>query len=577
MAKAWRFHPQRPDVRDVLARALGVSPVLAQLLANRGIVDPTEARAFLRPSLDTLADPFLLPDMDRAVERVQRAIKDKEPIVVHGDYDVDGLTGTALLLNFFRIAGVEAGFHIPHRVTDGYSLSLGTIEKLRAKGTKVLITVDCGTSDTEEISFAQRNGIDVVVTDHHEPPATLPRPCALVNPKLPGSCYPHPNICGSAVAFKLAWALAQGLSNGKRVSERFREFLMDSLGYVALGTVADVVPLVGESRAIVAYGLESLRHSKAPGVRALLAKARVDQGPLTATHVAFRIAPRLNAGGRVGDASLGVELLTCTDPARAEEIVETLEVANRERQRIEAEIVEDARAVIDARGYHRDPVIVVGREGWHGGVVGIVASKLVEAYHRPAIVLSLNDGKTRGSARSCGGFHLFEALQHCADLFESFGGHAQAAGVTMSASKVDDLRARINAYATVVAPGADYSEGVMVDSELPLSSIGRPLVDELAMLAPHGAGNPAPVFASTQLRMAGPPRLMGKKGEHMNINVLQGGVSLRAVGFGMGDRVPDLMQAREGCDAAYSLELNDWQGRQSIELHLKDIRPSGGA
>lgn len=577
MAKVWRLQPQRPDVRDVLSRALGVSPILAQLLANRGIVDPTEAWAFLRPSLDSLADPFLIPDIERAVERVQRAIKDREPIVVHGDYDVDGLTGTALLLNFFRIAGVEVGFHIPHRVTDGYSLSLDTMKKLHERGTRVVITVDCGTSDHEEIAFAQRNGIDVVVTDHHEPPATLPEAYALVNPKRPESRYPNQNICGSAVAFKFAWALAQRLSNGKKVSEKFRHFLTDALGYVALGTIADVVPLVGENRAIVAYGLESLRHSKAPGVRTLLAKTRPDGGTLSPEHVAFRIAPRLNAGGRVGDATLGLELLTTTDPARAEEIVEALETANRERQRIEATIFEEARAIIEAKGYHRDAVIVVGREGWHGGVIGIVASKLLETYHRPTIVLSLHDGKSRGSGRSCGGFNLHAALEHCKDLFVSYGGHPHAGGVTMCASKVDDLRARINAHAAVVSPDADFADTVAVEAELPLSSIDRPLVDELARLAPHGAGNPTPIFASRRLRMAGPPRLMGKKGEHMNLTVLQGGVSLRAVGFGMGQRVPELMQLSGECDVAYSIELNDWQGRQSIELHLKDIRPAGDA
>lgn len=571
MTKQWRFHPQRPDVRDLLSRALGISPILAQLLANRGITEVAEARTFLRPTLDALADPFLLPDMDRAVERLQRAVRDNEPIVVHGDYDVDGITGTALLINFFRVVGREVGYHIPHRVEDGYSLSLGTVEKLRERGTKVLVTVDCGSSDVEEISFAQRNGIDVIVTDHHDTPAVLPEPCALVNPKRPGSRYPNTTICGSAVAFKLAWALAQGLSNGKKVSEPFRRFLTDALGYVALGTVADVVPLVGENRAIVSFGLEALGHSKAPGVRAILKSARVEGGPLLANHVAFRIAPRINAGGRVGDASLGVELLTATDPARAEEICGKLEAANRERQRIEAEIVQDAREMIESRGYDRDPIIVVGREGWHGGVVGIVASKIVDMYHRPAVVFSLLDGKTRGSARSIAGFHLVDALSQCSELLTSYGGHAMAAGMSMEADRLDALRVKLNEVAAKAFAGQEQAEAVHVDSELPLSSIGPMLADELDLLGPHGAGNPAPVFASTQLRMSGPPRLMGKKGEHMNVNVLQGGVSIRAVGFGMGERVPELMRS-EGCDVAYSVERNEWNGRKNIELHIKDIR-----
>ncbi len=573
MTKQWRFHPQRPDVRDLLSRALGVSPILAQLLANRGITEVAEARTFLRPTLDALADPFLLPDMDRAVERLQRALRDKEPIVIHGDYDVDGITGTALLINFFRLTGHEVGYHIPHRVEDGYSLSLSTVEKLRERGTKLLITVDCGSSDVEEISFAQRNGMDVIVTDHHETPAVLPEPCALVNPKRPGSRYPNTSICGSAVAFKLAWALAQGLSHGKKVSEPFRRFLTDALGYVALGTIADVVPLVGENRAIVSFGLEALGHSKAPGVQAILKSARVEGGPLLANHVAFRIAPRINAGGRVGDASLGVELLTATDPARAEEICGKLEAANRERQRIEAEIVQDAHEMIEARGYKNDPIIVVGREGWHGGVVGIVASKIVEAYHKPAVVFSLLDGKTRGSARSVPGFHLVDALSQCSELLTSYGGHALAAGMSMEAGNLDALRAKLNEVAAKAFEGQDTTEAVHVDSELPLSSIGPSLVQELDLLAPHGAGNPAPVFASTQLKMSGPPRLMGKKGEHMNVQVLQGGVSIRAVGFGMGERVPELMRS-EGCDVAYSVERNDWNGRTNIELHIKDIRVS---
>jgi single-stranded-DNA-specific exonuclease len=336
----WRVATADPALVAVLARGLGLSPLLAQLLVNRGVRDLPAARRFLQPSLDGLHDPARLPGLPAAVERLRRALRDRERIVIYGDYDVDGVTGTALLHRALRLHGGEPECYIPHRVEEGYGLCLGAVERLAASGPGLLITVDCGTSDTEEVRRAKALGFDVIVTDHHEPPDVLPEPLALVNPKAPGSTYPDRDITGAGVAFKVAWALLQAMPEAARRAPEVQEFLLEAMALAALGTVADVAPLVGENRVFVAYGLGAMRHSRNPGLRALLARSGVDERePIQASHLAFRLGPRLNAGGRLGSARPSLQLFLCADPAEAEAIAESLDKANTDRQRVEARIL----------------------------------------------------------------------------------------------------------------------------------------------------------------------------------------------------------------------------------------------
>ncbi len=583
--REWVLRPGNPDAARRLALDLGLHPVTAQILVARGHTDAARARAFLRPDLNGILAPGDLPDIDRAVERINRALRNGEKIVIWGDYDVDGLTSTTILLNLFRFLGRDVRpdgqvrFHIPHRVEEGYGLGIPAIERFARDGVTLLVTCDCGTCDHEEIARAAELGIDVVVTDHHEPDDRLPPAHAIVNPKLPGSRYAFPGICGAGIAFKVAWAMGQSLSKATRVSDAFRDFLLDSLALVALGTVADVAPLVEENRILVAYGLialrESLRHERSPGVRALLESVGLDpKSPVTPAHVGFRVGPRLNACGRMDHARLGVELLTGRDPDRIAEIVRHLEKVNRQRQETEKAIHAEARERVEREcDLDRERVIVLAGQGWHTGVVGIVASKIVEEFHRPAILIGLRGERGRGSGRSISGFNLHQALAACRGTMIGFGGHAMAAGMEVEAGSVEHLRREINAYARDAVAESDLVPRLSIDAEVPLESLGRELARELEMLGPHGMGNPKPVLATRGLRVAGEPKLMGKSQDHLSFMVTQGTMSFKAVGFGMANRFTLAALGRQqGVRVAYSLEVNEWQGRESVELMLKDVQ-----
>jgi single-stranded-DNA-specific exonuclease len=566
--------PADPARAAVLARGLGLSPLLAQLLVNRGLRDLPAARRFLQPSLEGLHDPARLPGLPAAVERLRRALRDRERIVIYGDYDVDGVTGTAILHRALRLQGAEPECYIPHRIEDGYGLSLPAIERLAASGPGLLVTVDCGTSDVEEVRRAKALGLDVIVTDHHEPPDVLPESLALVNPKAPGATYPDRDITGAGVAFKVAWALLQAMPASAMRGPEVQAFLLEAMALAALGTVADVAPLVGENRVFAAYGLGAMRHTRNPGLRALLERSGIDlREPIQAAHLAFRLAPRLNAGGRLGSARPSLQLFLCADPAEAASIAESLDKANSDRQRVEARILEEARErVAREHDLATDRALVLADDRWHPGVVGIVAARLVEEFRRPVLLLALAGGRGRGSGRSVPGFPLHEALARCREHLAGCGGHAMAAGLEIEAGRVPAFRERLLALAAEAFPSALPAPVLDIEAEVSLGQLTLPVAKELDRLGPHGVGNAAPVLAARGVRIAGEPRRMGKTGSHVSFMAHQDGASVRAVWWGAADAMEKRLGDARRCDVAFVPGVNAWAGSETVELVVRDLR-----
>lgn len=571
--KQWVLRDCDERERDALVASLGVSPILARLLCNRGLGRVELARDFLAPDLSRLHDPGALPDIEKAVWRLRRAIGNQERILIYGDYDADGVTATSLLIQLLRMLGVQPLHHIPNRVEEGYGLHAEAVEAAAAQGVKLILTVDCGTSAAAEVELARKLGIDVIVTDHHEPSHTVPRACAVVNPKLTGALYPFRDLSGVGVAFKLAWALAQSFTPGRRVTDEFRRFLLDAIGLVAMGTVADVVPLVGENRVFTIFGLEALRRTSHPGISALVRQAGLGDRPLTPRDIAFGVGPRLNAAGRLARADLCVELLTTTCPQRAEAIARELEVKNRERQRIQAAILADARRrLAEVHDWDRRRAIVLADPAWHAGVVGIVAAKIAEEFCRPTVLLSLDGDLARGSARSVPHFNLFQALEACHRLLLSYGGHSQAAGLRLRRDKLDQFREMFENEAMQRLAGWEPCGLLEVDAEVALPAVTKGLVLELERLSPYGEGNSPPVLACGDVVVAGTPTLMGQQGQHVAFYVRQGQTSLRAVGFGMGEIYKKIAAGDVRCDIAFTPKINGYKGIEEVELELCDVR-----
>lgn len=581
MARRWIYRPPDPTSSRLLADRLALSPVAAQVLLNRGMADADAAARFLAPELRHLADPFLFRDMRRAAERVKAATLRREKILIYGDYDVDGMTGTSILFRTLTLAGADVAAFIPDRLADGYGLKPARMQKAAADGFSVVIAVDNGTTAFEAVDEARRRGLDLIVVDHHEPAldgdgpgVRLPEVFALLNPKVPGETYPFHDLCGCGVAFKLAWGVAQLLAPGARASPAMRELLLDSLSLVAIGTIADSVPLAGENRVLAAFGLRALAATKHPGLFALMKLGRVE-GPPGPEDVGFRIAPRLNAAGRMGLPGLGLDLLLATDDASALSIARSLDDANKRRQTIERKILEDALARADAAlAAAGGRAIVLADEAWHLGVIGIVASRLVERYNRPAVMIALDGERGRGSARSVPGIALHEAFARCKEHLLGFGGHAAAAGLEIRADKVDRFRARfaeaLAEAAPDVAPGG--SAPLEIDAGLEIRHCSRALVEELRKLEPHGRGNEAPLFAARDVTLAAPPRLVGRNADHLSLLVRQGETVLKAVGFGLGKSAAALERAGSAPLAiAYRPFISRWQGEESLELELRDL------
>lgn len=566
--RRWVFAASAKEAGARLAAALNLSPLTGSLLAKRGVTDPGEARLFLKPELSGLLDPLKFEGMKAAVDRLERAVRDGERIGIFGDYDVDGTSGTAILSKLLTLLGNRPTYRVPHRQTDGYGLNAGAVEAFAAEGTKVLVTIDCGTNDVEEVELAVARGMDVIVLDHHEPAAGVAPAHAIVNPKLPGSGYGFTGICSAGISFKTAWALGERMGAKRRPG--FEGFILDAMALAALGTVADVCPLTGENRVFVKYGLDALRACRGKGMRALLELARVEGKALETFDISFKLAPRLNALGRIGTAMDCVELLTGEDEARIADIVALMEKSNKGRKGIEDEMFQQACAQVESMAPDA-PALVVADARWHVGVVGIVAAKLVDKYYRPSFVLAVENGIARGSARSIDGLALHEAMNACAELLETHGGHAMAAGLSLKTENLDAFRRKMEKVAGKTLRPEHFTPRLDVDEEVPLGQLTKAAVRELERLAPHGPGNPVPMLVASRVKVSAEPKLMGKKSDHLSFYVKDAGPSLKAVGFGMGALFDPIRKART-VSLAFTPQINAWNGYENVELMIKDVK-----
>jgi single-stranded-DNA-specific exonuclease len=563
----WHHLPCDDDQAAALAAALGVHPIIARLLCLRGLADADRASRFLNPSLEHLHDPFKLADMERAVLRIERALAHHERIAIHGDYDVDGITSTVILRRALELLGGDVVHFIPERLRDGYGLQCAAIDRLHAERVTLIVSVDCGIRSTEAALRAQELGVDLIITDHHEPEDTLPPALAVINPKRHDCTYPDKNLAGVGVALKLVQALSERAGKGK--------WLPAFVKIAAIGTLADVVPLVGENRVIARLGLASL--SKGPhtiGLRALLDASGLSGKTIDSYQVAFMLAPRVNAAGRMSTPDIATRLLLATDEAMGEEargLAQQLNDENLRRQQEEADLVLQARKAIEtdpAVGAHN--VLVVGGDGWHRGVIGIAASKLVDAFHKPAIVLSVDGELAYGSCRSIPDFDMLAALEHCSDVFLKFGGHKQAAGLTMDAARVPEFRARVNAYANEVIEPDQLRPRLRIDGPLSLRSITHDLMRDLDAMGPFGMANPRPVFHASGVEIVDGPRTL--KERHLKMTFSQEGRRFRAIAWRAAERADFLTRNRAGVNLAFSLEKNEFQGETYLELSVADFK-----
>ena len=579
MSKRWRIEQHDTDRIASIVETTGVSPVVAQLLACRGIIDPVEIRAFLDVKLTGLRDPTELPGVPAATETIFATLQAEKRIVIYGDYDADGMTATAILYRCLKLLGANVDYYVPSRLDDGYGLNDNALEQLARDDTALAITVDCGIASVHEAETAKKLGLELIITDHHEFADQLPAAAAIVHPRLPGHNYPFSGLCGAGVALKLAWALCQKASDAKRVSERMRNYLMTAVGIAAIGTVTDVVPLVDENRILVHHGLNCLKNFPTAGIEALMKITSIDQKPsLGSEDIGFTIGPRLNAAGRLGQAQLGVELLTTDSSERAKVLAEYLHELNSSRDSLERSIQKAANKQIKEQfDPVNDPALVLAGHGWHPGVIGIVAGRLAEKHHRPVIMVALDQMKIKagtGSARSAAGLNLHEALAACSQHLVSHGGHAAAAGLTIQESSLDAFRAEFCEYAAEQANPVEQVPEVKIDAESQLSELTLQTVQQIEQLAPFGASNPRPVLCASEVEVAGTPKRMGGGGRHLSASFQQHGVQLRGVAFGQGDWTEELDQLTEPIDIAYRPVINEFRGRRSVEIHLVDWRPA---
>jgi single-stranded-DNA-specific exonuclease len=560
-----------PDPRDVeaLSSALGIAAPAAGILVHRGLGDPAAARRFLEPSLDDLHDPLTMRDMPRAVARLREAIRDGQKILIYGDYDVDGTTSVVLLTKAIELAGGASSYYVPHRLKDGYGMRPEVVENAAAEGVKLIVSVDTGIRAAEVVRRANELGVDVIVTDHHLPETDLPPALAVLNPNRPDCPYPEKNLCGAGVAFKLAQAL---LATLPWPPEKVRRVCESLLKLVAIATVADVVPLTGENRVMVKYGLDGLRAVRNAGLRALLDVAGFTGNSVpTARQVAFQIAPRLNAAGRMDTAMAVIEMFLTGDPERARKVAQQLDVQNTGRRQVEDEIRDTCeRLAVD----ERSAALVYYAEHWHRGVLGIVASRLVERFHRPVFVIGRNpeDGLAQGSGRSIPAFHLLEAMEAMPDLFVRFGGHQHAAGVTLEAARVDEFRERFNAYAAAHLTAEDFQPRMDVDAVIELGDLTEPAIEEVLALAPFGNGNPPPLAAALDVEVASQPAVMKEK--HLRVAMRQNGRALVLKAWNFAERAGEMPPGAR-LDIAFTLEEDAYsaaRGYPGWAAVLRDVR-----
>ncbi|MGQ9707461.1 MAG: single-stranded-DNA-specific exonuclease RecJ [bacterium] len=556
--------PPTPELRS-LACAAQIPPLVATLLYHRGCHTIEEMKEFLNPSPARLNRPDTLPDINIATERTLSAVEKKEPILIYGDYDVDGICGTAILQQVLKNLGARVFYYLPHRHTEGYGISPGGIEFAIKNNIRLIITNDCGSADIEPISTAQNAGIDIIVTDHHEPGVTPPPALAFVNPKRPDSTYPFRELAGVGVAFKFVWSILTALNRPK-------EDLTALLDLVGLGTIADVVPLIGENRIIARLGLTALSRSRRPGIRALLEVSRLNQKPLTARVISFGLAPRINAAGRIGHASTALELLLTEDKKIASDLASELEQLNRTRQEIEENIIADALNVIETERKHECRVMVLARAGWNEGVIGIVAAKLVDRFWRPCIMISLRDELGKGSARSISGFNLYQALLATQSYLRAFGGHRYAAGLQISREQIVPFDEAINQFASDM-PAEIFHPTLHIEAQTDLGEITHELLNYLISLQPFGPENPEPILTSTGLEVVGYPRRVGKERQHLKFKVRSGATILPAIAWDRSDEILNLQIGQPNhLDICYTLTADSFNGRNQLQLNILDLR-----
>lgn len=563
MLKKWKKYDDTPDLRK-FAAGIKVSPLVAEALWHRGQRTPEEAKVFLHPETVPFHDPFLMRDMEKAVSRIEKALRNKEKITVYGDYDVDGMTSTALMLHNLRAFGADVDYYIPDRKKEGYGFNAGALQKLAEEGTDLLISVDCGIASLEDVAGMQGK-MDIIITDHHLPGAQLPPALAVVNPHREDCPYPDKNLAGVGVAFKLCQALWKHLKN--------KDFA-DDMELVALGTVADIVPLLGENRKIVKAGLEKLQEPDFLGLRALVEAAGLKDKEINAGHVGFLLAPRLNAAGRIGSAAQGVELLLSRDVEEAERLAGELNELNSRRQAIEQEICAKAEGQLLAEGVPPEelPALVVAGKDWNPGVIGIVASRLVDKYYKPTIILSIQpDGVCKGSCRSIEGLHMYEALAACKSELLQFGGHEMAAGLSLREEKLDDFRQAFGAYAGARLSDEDYTPKVTVEFELEPEKITRGMVEELALLEPYGMANPKPVFGCRGVRCY-EAQAIGAQKQHLRFRLGPKTGPVTGLWWNRGE-LAGIVNA-EAVDMLYTPSLNEWNGNISVQVMVDSMDPA---
>jgi single-stranded-DNA-specific exonuclease len=568
MTKTWRVRPTTQETPQTLANHLALSPLAAQVLTNRGIETPEDGIHFLKPSLSQLRSPFLMKDMSLAVDRVIRAVEHREEVVIYGDYDVDGITATAILVAFLRELGMTPRYYIPHRVEEGYGLNENAVRRFGSEDVTLIMTADCGISNTREIEEASRLGIDTIVIDHHEVPEVLPRAVAILNPKQKNCSFPFDKFAGVGVAFEFLIALRATLRERGFWQNGHPPNLKEYLDLVSLGTVSDMVPLLDTNRVLVKFGLEELTKGRRQGIRALKSISNLEGRCINTGHVAFQLSPRLNACGRLDRATRAVELLLSRSEGEASGIASELDRLNKRRQRMEERILDEVLQEIDVQpGFRSEPFIFFSSPTWHPGVIGIVASRLVERFGKPSFLIAIDDEEIgKGSARSVDGVDIYAALKGCEGALTRFGGHPMAAGFTVPPGSITELRALLSDLLRQQADEGEKTPVLRIDAEVELTDIDRCLIEDLSLLEPHGMGNPRPLFVSRNVKVNA-RRVVGADSLKLSV---QGGQTFDAIGFGMAG----LFSLTSGSiDLVFTPQLNHWKGSERIELEMRDLVP----
>jgi single-stranded-DNA-specific exonuclease len=578
MEQKWRFEPHDQQLVELIERNTGVSPLLARLLASRKITDPAAIKNFLQSSLKSLQDPTELTGTVAAAGHILQAIKEQKKIVVHGDYDADGMTGAAILVRCISMLNGNVSYFVPNRLEEGYGLSEPALRDLIERGAELIISVDCGIASVAEAAFVKSQGAELIITDHHQYGDELPDAAVIVHPSLPGCVYPHAPLCGAGVAFKVAWEICKQANQADKVAPAHRDFLLAALGLAAIGTVADVVPLIGENRVIVRHGLLALTNNPLPGLQQLIERSKLtEKRSISSEDIAFGIAPRLNAAGRLGQAELGIELLVSDAPERCAALAEYIEGLNVTRDKLQRAVNKEATQQIeDQFDPTIDAALVLDGRGWHAGVIGIVAGKIAERYHTPTVIISRSeaaDSIAVGSARSVGLINLHHAFQQCTETLIAHGGHAAAAGLKVDESQIDAFREAFLEYVSSESAPTDRVPSICIDIEAIFSQLTVPALYEIEKLSPFGAANPRPIFCSMNVQLAAPPRKIGNGERHLSVQFVQHGCRIRGVAFGHAEWA-DLFGDNQPLDIVYRPMINEYQGRRSAEIQLIDWRHS---